>query len=41
VLIRGRDAPPAGTVHVTHAGESIAIGEIERGEFHPRRVFAA
>jgi tRNA pseudouridine55 synthase len=41
VLIRGRDAPPAGTVHVTHGGESIAIGEIERGEFHPRRVFAA
>jgi tRNA pseudouridine55 synthase len=39
VLIRGRDAPPAGTVHVTHAGESVAIGEIERGEFHPRRVF--
>jgi tRNA pseudouridine55 synthase len=39
VLIRGRDAPPAGTIHVTHAGESIAIGEVERGEFHPRRVF--
>jgi tRNA pseudouridine55 synthase len=39
VLVRGRDALPAGTVHVTHAGDSIAIGEIERGEFHPRRVF--
>jgi len=39
VLIRGRDAPPAGTIHVTHGGQSVAIGEVERGEFHPRRVF--
>jgi len=40
VLIRGRDAPHAAAAALaTAAGESIAIGEIERGEFHPRRVF--
>jgi len=39
VLLRGRDAPVlGGVVHVTCAGESVAIGEIERGEFHPKRV---
>jgi tRNA pseudouridine55 synthase len=42
VLIRGRDAPLlAGLVHATSAGESVAIGEIEQGAFHPRRVFGA
>jgi tRNA pseudouridine55 synthase len=40
VLLRGRDAPHiAGPAHATAAGESIAIGDIERGEFHPKRVF--
>ncbi len=40
VLIRGRDAPlGTGIVHATSAGVSVAIGEIERGEFHPKRVF--
>ena len=40
VLLRGRDAPILkGIAHATHQGESIAIGEIERGEFHPTRVF--
>jgi tRNA pseudouridine55 synthase len=40
VLVRGRDAPQAaGSAVATSGGESIAIGEIERGEFHPRRVF--
>ena len=40
VLLRGRDAPANGeTVFVTVAGTLIAIGEVERGEFHPSRVF--
>jgi len=40
VLLRGRDAPILkGVTHATYQGESIAIGEIERGEFHPTRVF--
>ena len=40
VIIRGRDAPAsAPTAHATSAGESVAIGEIAQGEFHPRRVF--
>ena len=40
VLIRGRDAPAsAGAAHATHAGKSIAVGEIGEGAFHPKRVF--
>jgi tRNA pseudouridine55 synthase len=42
VLLRGRDAPAiAGTVHAVCAGATVAIGDIERGEFHPKRVFHA
>lgn len=40
VFLKGRDAPvAAGMIHVTHAGKTIAIGEVERGAFHPKRVF--
>ncbi len=40
VLIRGRDAPIlAGAVQATHAGETVAVGEVAEGQFHPRRVF--
>ncbi len=40
VLLRGRDAPSfSGFVSVTSAGELVALGEIERGELHPKRVF--
>jgi tRNA pseudouridine55 synthase len=40
VLIRGRDAPIlSGMVHATSAGDSVAIGEIAEGAFHPKRVF--
>jgi tRNA pseudouridine55 synthase len=40
VLLRGAGIPAnADPVHATHAGRSVAIGAIERGEFHPRRVF--
>lgn len=40
VLIRGRDAPVLnGPAYATCKGELIALGEIEKGELHPTRVF--
>jgi tRNA pseudouridine55 synthase len=40
VLIRGRDAPhTAGATFATCKGHLIAVGEIERGELRPIRVF--
>ena len=40
VLLRGRDAPLfKGLVSVTSLGELVAIGEVERGELLPKRVF--
>ena len=42
VLLRGRDAPIlSGVVNATVKGETVAIAEIEAGQLHPRRVFAA
>jgi len=42
VFLKGRDAPAVtGLVHATHAGETIAIGDVERGAFNPKRVFRA
>jgi tRNA pseudouridine55 synthase len=41
VLMRGRDAPLGGTeAYATVRGKLLAIGEIDAGQFHPRRVFA-
>ena len=40
ILLRGRDAPSgSGPTCVTSAGALVAIGEVDRGELHPRRVF--
>ena len=39
VILRGRDAPVPGAAHATHAGLTIAIGEVAEGAFHPKRVF--
>jgi tRNA pseudouridine55 synthase len=40
VLLRGRDAPIlTGMAHATFAGESLAVGEVAEGQFHPHRVF--
>ena len=40
VLLRGRDAPVVeGTVYATSRGTLIALGEVERGELHPKRIF--
>jgi len=40
VLLRGRDAPVVnGIVHVTVAGQLLALAETSRGEIVPKRVF--
>ena len=40
IILRGRDAPlPTDDAHATHRGELIALGRIDKGAFHPRRVF--
>jgi tRNA pseudouridine55 synthase len=40
VLLRGRDAPVfSGPAHATFGGESLAVGEVAEGQFHPHRVF--
>jgi tRNA pseudouridine55 synthase len=40
VLLRGAGIPVAAEpVHATCGGKSLAIGAIEKGEFHPKRVF--
>jgi tRNA pseudouridine55 synthase len=39
-LLRGRDAPVVeGTVYATSRGTLIALGEVARGELHPKRIF--
>lgn len=40
VLLRGRDAPVAeGAAYAVCHGVPVAIGEVDRGSFNPRRVF--
>jgi tRNA pseudouridine55 synthase len=40
VLLRGRDAPVfTGTAYATLRGTLIALGEMEKGEFRPKRIF--
>jgi tRNA pseudouridine55 synthase len=40
VLMRGRDAPiVTGTAYAISKGQLVALGELEKGEFHPTRVF--
>ena len=40
VILRGRNAPVAeAEVYATARGKLVAIGEIEQGEFRPKRVF--
>ena len=40
VLLRGATAPIlSGAAQATLAGRTVAIGEIEQGAFHPKRVF--
>lgn len=40
VLLRGRDAPIIeGTVYATSRGQLVALGEVDKGELKPRRIF--
>lgn len=39
VLIRGTAVPTPGPAYAVGGGQLLAIGEIEAGAFHPRRVF--
>ena len=39
VILRGRDAPLAGKIYATCGGVLVAVGDIERGELIPHRVF--
>ncbi len=42
IILRGRDAPlDEEDVCAIHRGALVAIGDIEKGSFHPRRVLAA
>ncbi len=39
VILRGRDAPLSGKVYATCNGVLVAVGDVERGELVPHRVF--
>jgi tRNA pseudouridine55 synthase len=39
VILRGRDAPPEGKLYATCGGVLVAVGDVERGELVPHRVF--
>ncbi|HEY7383363.1 MAG TPA: tRNA pseudouridine(55) synthase TruB [Beijerinckiaceae bacterium] len=39
VILRGRDTPPEGKLYATCGGVLVAIGDVERGELVPHRVF--
>jgi tRNA pseudouridine55 synthase len=38
-ILRGRDAPLGGKAYATCGGVLVAVGDIERGELVPHRVF--
>jgi tRNA pseudouridine55 synthase len=39
IILRGREAPLSGKIFATCGGVLVAVGDIERGEFVPHRVF--
>ncbi|MCG3102538.1 tRNA pseudouridine(55) synthase TruB, partial [Enterobacter sp. DRP3] len=39
VILRGRDAPVEGKAFATCGGILVAVGDVERGELVPHRVF--
>jgi tRNA pseudouridine55 synthase len=39
ILLRGRDAPMAGKAYATCGGVLVAVGNVEKGELVPHRVF--
>ena len=38
-ILRGRDAPTEGKAYATCGGVLVAVGDVERGELVPHRVF--
>ena len=40
VVLRGRDAPIGGRVYATLNGALVAVGDVEKGELMPHRVFS-
>jgi tRNA pseudouridine55 synthase len=39
IILRGREAPLSGKVYATCSGVLVAVGDVERGELVPHRVF--
>ena len=39
IILRGRDAPMAGKAYATCGGVLVAVGDVEKGELVPHRVF--
>jgi tRNA pseudouridine55 synthase len=39
IILRGRDAPLSGKIYATCGGVLVAVGDVERGELVPHRVF--
>jgi tRNA pseudouridine55 synthase len=39
IILRGREAPLSGKIYATCGGVLVAVGDIERGELVPHRVF--
>ena len=39
IILRGRDAPLSGKIYATCSGVLVAVGDVERGELVPHRVF--
>ena len=39
IILRGREAPVSGKVYATCNGLLVAVGDVERGELVPHRVF--
>lgn len=39
ILLRGRDAPTSGKIYATCGGVLVAVGDVEKGELVPHRVF--
>jgi tRNA pseudouridine55 synthase len=39
IILRGRESPISGKIYATCGGVLVAVGEVERGELVPHRVF--
>jgi tRNA pseudouridine55 synthase len=39
IILRGRDAPISGKIYATCNGVLVAVGDVEKGELVPHRVF--